>query len=99
MKKCLMLAVAGILAATTIASAANLEGQFSVSPVIGGYTYDDNQGRKSDVNLIYGARAGYNFTKSFGFEGLFDFVDSSFAGNDIHMYRYGGELLYHFFPD
>jgi OmpA-OmpF porin, OOP family len=100
MKKSLLLAVAGILASVTIVSAANLEGQFSVSPVIGGYTYDYNQGRKSDANMIYGARAGYNFTKSFGVEGLFDFVDSSSPnGNDITMYRYGGELLYHFFPE
>lgn len=99
MKKCLLLAVAGLLAATTIASAANREGQFSVSPVIGGYAYDDNQPRKDGANLIYGARAGYNFTKHFGVEGLFDYVDSSFAGKDINMYRYGGELLYHFLPD
>ena len=53
MKKFLLLAVAGILASVTIASAANLEGQFSVSPVIGGYTYDTNQPRKSDANMIY----------------------------------------------
>lgn len=99
MKKSLLLAVAGILAATTIASAANREGQFSVSPVIGGYAYDDNQYREFDANMIYGARAGYNFTKNFGFEALFDYVDSSFAGKDINMYRYGGELLYHFLPD
>ncbi|MDA8413119.1 MAG: OmpA family protein [Desulfobacteraceae bacterium] len=99
MKKSLLLALAVVLAGGTIASAANLAGQFSVSPVIGGYTYDNNQPRKSDANMIYGARAGYNFTNNFGFEALFDYVDSSFAGQDINMYRYGGELLYHFFPD
>jgi OOP family OmpA-OmpF porin len=50
--------------------------------------------------MIYGARAGYNLTKHFGVEALFDFVDSSSPnGSDINMYRYGGELLYHFFPD
>lgn len=100
MRKSLLLAVAGILAATTIASAANREGQFSVSPVIGGYTYDFEQPRKSRSTLIYGARAGYNFTKHFGIEALFDYVDSSTPNNgDIDMYRYGGEMLYHFFPD
>jgi len=100
MRKSILLAVAGILAVVTVASAANREGQFSVSPVIGGYTYDNNQGRKSDVNMIYGARAGYNLTKNFGIEGLFDYVNSSSpTGSDINMYRYGGELLYHFTPD
>ncbi|MBC8019155.1 MAG: outer membrane beta-barrel domain-containing protein [Verrucomicrobia bacterium] len=100
MKKTLLLVIAGIMAVASFASAANREGQFSVSPVIGGYTYDYNQGRKSDANMIYGARAGYNFTRHFGVEGLFDFVDSSSPnGNDITMYRYGGDLLYHFFPE
>jgi OmpA-OmpF porin, OOP family len=98
MKKSLLLAVAGILAGGTIATAANLEGQFSVSPVIGGYTYDT--GQHLDTSLIYGARAGYNFTKHLGVEALFDFVNTdSPTRKDIHMYRYGGELLYHFFPD
>jgi hypothetical protein len=40
MKKTVLLATAGFLAVASIASAANREGQFSVSPVIGGYTYD-----------------------------------------------------------
>lgn len=99
MKNCLLMAVAVILTGGALASAANREGQFSVSPVIGGYTYDDKQGRESDANLIYGVRAGYNLTKRIGFEGLFDYVDSSDRGNNIQMYRYGGEILYHLFPD
>ena len=98
MKKTVLLAAAGILAAASIASAANREGQFSISPVIGGYTYD--AGQNLDTSLTYGARAGYNFTKNFGVEALFDYVNTDSATRkDIAMYRYGGELLYHFFPD
>ena len=99
MKKCLLLAVAGILTCGTIASAANREGQFSISPVRGGYTFDGRQ--HLDTSLIYGLRAGYNFTKNFGVEALFDYVNTepTKATNGIDMYRYGGELLYHFFPD
>jgi OOP family OmpA-OmpF porin len=99
MKKSLLLAVVGVLAATTIASAANREGQFSVSPVIGGYTFDDKQ--HLDTNLIYGIRAGYNFTDNFGVEALFDYVntDSKNLKNNADMYRYGADLLYHFFPE
>lgn len=96
--------ISSILMACLIFSAAtafgaNREGQFSISPVIGGYTYDNNQYRKSDVNMIYGGRVGYNVTSNFGIEGLFDYVNSYFAGKDINMYRYGGELLYHFIPE
>lgn len=99
MKKCLLLAVAGILACGTIASAANREGQFSLSPVIGGYTYDGRQ--HLDTSLIYGLRGGYNFTKNFGVEALFDYVNTepTTSKTDVDMYRYGGELLYHFLPD
>jgi len=99
MKKSLLLAAAGILAVASLASAANREGQFSVSPVIGGYSYDGRQ--HLDTSLVYGLRAGYNFTKNFGVEALFDFVSTepTKSKNNVDMYRYGGELLYHFFPD
>jgi len=101
MNKLLLLMLAGLLlVSATIASAANLEGSFSVSPIIGGYTYDEDQGRRNDADLVYGIRAGYNFTKNFGIEGLFDYADSKGINSEhIKMYRYGGELLYHFFPD
>lgn len=73
MKKQLILMLAGsLLAITTAASADNREGAFSISPVVGGYLYDGKQ--HLDTNLIYGARAGYNFTKAFGVEALFDHV-------------------------
>ena len=87
-----------IFSAST-AFAANRAEQFSVSPVIGGYTFDGRQ--HLDTSLIYGLRGGYNFTKHFGIEALFDYVNTepTKAKNDVDMYRYGGELLYHFFPD
>lgn len=99
MKKALLLAAAGLLAVASLASAANKEGQFSVSPVIGGYTFEGKQ--HLDTSLIYGLRGGYNFTKNIGIEALFDYVntDPTKGSNDIDMYRFGGELLYHFFPD
>jgi OOP family OmpA-OmpF porin len=99
MKKLVLLAVAGMLSVASLASAANKEGQFSVSPVIGGYTFEGKQ--HLDTSLIYGLRGGYNYTKNFGVEALFDYVkaDSTRGGNDVSMYRYGAEMLYHFFPD
>src|SRR5450631_1412592 len=90
-----------LLTTTTIASAANREGAFSFTPVVGGYTYDGKQ--DMDNNLIYGLRAGYNFTKAIGIEALFDYVHNTDQQKGpikgISMQRYGGEALYHFFPD
>lgn len=100
MKKRLALVVLGSVATlATVASAGNREGAFSLSPVIGGYTYDGKQ--HLDTNLVYGARLGYNFTKAFGVEALFDYVNTESTKSDkkSDMYRYGGELLYHFMPD
>ncbi|QEM70110.1 outer membrane beta-barrel domain-containing protein [Geobacter sp. FeAm09] len=100
MRKRLALIVAGSIAAmATAASAGNKEGTFSLSPVIGGYTYDGVQ--HLETSPVYGARAGYNFTKAFGVEALFDYAhtEGTKSTKKYDMYRYGGELLYHFFPD
>jgi len=100
MKKTLALVAAGLITTlATVAWAGNREGAFSVSPVIGGYTYDGVQ--HLDTNPVYGLRLGYNFTKAFGVEALFDYAhtESTLTERKADMYRYGGELLYHFFPD
>lgn len=94
-----ILATAMILSAVT-AFAAVREGDFSISPVIGGYTYDGREHLKSTP--VYGLRAGYNFTKELGVEGLFDYASTDAkdgSKKDVSMYRFGGELLYHLWPD
>jgi len=87
-----------IIFTASAAFGANRAEQFSVSPVIGGYTFDGKQ--HLDTSLIYGARAGYNVTDNFGIEALIDYVNTepTKADNRIEMFRYGGELLYHFMP-
>jgi OOP family OmpA-OmpF porin len=109
MKRSITLLVAGmLLAMTTAATAANKEDTFSLSPVIGGITFAGTQ--HLQTNAVYGLRGGYNFTKAFGIEALFDYAHtkntrSGFEGfgrsygGDVDFFRYGGELLYHFMPD
>lgn len=97
--------LSGIMAAALIVSASASfgsikESQFSISPVIGGYTFDERQ--DLETTPVYGLRAGYNFTKRFGIEGLFDYANTELDNGgkgDVSMYRYGGELLYHMWPD
>lgn len=90
---------AGLLLLASTAFAGVQQGQFSLSTVVGGYTYEGQQHLGN--NLVFGGRAGYNITKQLGIEGLFDYVNPELTGGkkDISMYRYGGELLYHFMPD
>lgn len=100
-----LLVAGSLMAMATAASAANREGAFSVSPVISGMTFDGPQ--HLETAPVYGIRAGYNFTKALGIEALFDYANTettkgaaaSSHDSNIDYYRYGGELLYHFFPD
>jgi OOP family OmpA-OmpF porin len=97
-KMSIILATALAITATSAFGAVK-EGEFSVSPVIGGYTFDGKQHLETD--LVYGIRGGYNFTKNFGVEALFDyaFTESTKSKGKADLYRYGGDLLYHFVPD
>jgi len=99
MKKLSSILAACTIVAATAAFGANRSEQFSISPVIGGYTFDGRQ--HLDSSLIFGVRAGYNVTDNFGIEALFDYVNTepTRAKNRVDLYRYGGELLYHFMPD
>lgn len=101
-KRIALLVAASFLTMASVASAANKAGTVSITPVVGAYLFDGKQ--HLEANDMYGVRVGYNFTKAFGIEGLFDYShnnkSTSHAVNaGISMYRYGGELLYHFIPD
>lgn len=87
-----------VLTQYSVASAGNKGGTFSVSPVIGGVTFEGDT--KLEVSPLFGGRVGYNFTDSLGIEALFDFAETKFKDTDTarDYYRYGGELLYHFMP-
>ncbi len=82
-----------------VAKAANREGQFSLSPVIGGITFDGKQ--HLDTSPFYGIRGGYNFTDHFGVEALFDYARTEYTRGegDVDFYRYGAEMLYNFMPE
>jgi OOP family OmpA-OmpF porin len=101
MKKRMVCTLGAVLVVSvTTAFGAVKEGSFTVSPVVGGYLYENDQSK--DLALLLGARAGYNFTKTFGIEGVYNYVFDTKAvnnGPDFSSQRYGGQLLYHFFPD
>lgn len=95
---CALLALTLGVAAST-ASAAVKEGSFFVSPVVGGITYEGRQ--HLETSPVFGARAGYNFTKYLGAEALFDFTRtrSTLSSATRDLYRFGGEMFFNFTPD
>ena len=98
-KRLVVILAASLITMAATVSAAVREGEFSLTPVIGGYTFEGKQ--HVETNPVYGIRAGYTLTKNLGVEGLFDYVASrsTQGAGDVNLYRYGGEVLYHFIPD
>lgn len=103
MKNILKGIVPGLLLATLVTPgfAENRQGAVTVSPFVGGYYLDHDQHEEN--RPIFGVRAGYNFTKHWGAEGMFGYslteTKQEYNSRETDLYRYGAEVLYHFMPD
>ena len=88
-----------VIAAVSSGFAQIRPGAFSVSPVIGGYLFENNQDFEN--RLVYGLRLGYDITKHVGVEAAFDYVNTNYKPLDVttNFYNYRLEGLYHFLPD
>ncbi len=103
MKKAFSLAAALVLAFVT-ASPASAEvrgGALTISPFVGGYTFDGVQHLKTSV--ASGVKLGYNLTGHWGVEGQFTYAPlrSTLAGNSAKgdLFSLRGDMLYHFMPE
>ena len=88
-------------------------GSFEFSPFVGFNWFENTQ--NLDDNWVYGARLGYNFTKHFGLEAALEYIntnvdDASILGgtregrfgspaDDVELYAYHLDALYHFMPE
>ena len=88
-----------LLLLTVPVRAAERQGAVSISPYIGGYSFEGAQ--HALTRPVYGLRMGYNMTRHLGVEGVLDFVasESTRTGDDFHNYSYHLDLLYNFMPD
>ncbi|QWV96335.1 OmpA family protein [Geomonas nitrogeniifigens] len=79
--------------------ASNRVGTFSISPVVGGVSFDGEQ--HLETAPVFGLRAGYNFTRNLEAEALFDYskTRSTLTDNNTDFLRYGADLLWNFRPD
>lgn len=83
-----------------------------LSPFLGYHFFEKDQNLEND--LVFGGRAGYNFTNRFGIEGAVEFINTNvddnaqtfstegqFASpiNDVKIASYHLDLLYHFMPE
>ncbi|RJR15504.1 MAG: outer membrane beta-barrel domain-containing protein [Nitrospiraceae bacterium] len=78
--------------------AENRQGAITLSPHLGGYIFEGNQGINSDP--VYGLGIGVNLTERLAIEGVFDWIDTDSKSADrrpyvkTSLYRLDG--LYHF---
>jgi len=78
--------------------AENRQGAITLSPHLGGYIFEGNQGISNDP--VYGFGFGVNLTERLALEGVFDWVDTDSKSSDrkpyvkTSVYRLDG--LYHF---
>uniref|UniRef100_C6E2V6 OmpA/MotB domain protein n=1 Tax=Geobacter sp. (strain M21) TaxID=443144 RepID=C6E2V6_GEOSM len=94
-----MLTCAAVLAMATSAVAGEREGAFSISPFLGGYTFDGDQHLKTAP--VYGLRLGYDLTKNWGVEAVADYLatEGTHNGRSVNALSYRLDVLYNFLPD
>ena len=90
-----------LLSLATPSFAENRAGAVTLSPFVGGYTFDCYQ--NLDTDWYFGTRAGYNFTEHWGAEGFLGYVPTEcdscgYNGRDVDVFRYGMDFMYHFMP-
>ena len=100
MKKIHFVLAAMLLVALSTPALAQIQpGSYSLSPFVGGFLFEGDQNLKHKP--AYGLRFGYDFTKNWGAELVFDYVRTKYTIRDLNtnVYNYRLEGLYHFMPD
>ncbi|MBJ6749092.1 OmpA family protein [Geomonas anaerohicana] len=102
-KKVLFLLAPALLLGVHTAARAEVKAEsFSLSPYIGGYTFIGKD--RLETMPVYGLRAGYNLSRHFGLEAVFDYVNTegkknSGIGDGVDVYNYHLDALFHLMPE
>jgi len=75
-------------------------GAVSLSPFVGGYTFDGAE--SLETRPVVGVRIGYDFSKNFGLEGTLSYVPTRFTRlvpGTVNVFNYRLEGVYNFMPE
>ena len=100
MKKMIVaLLVTLLMSLSSIACAGERQGAISISPYIGGYTFDGVQ--QLETAPEFGLRLGYDLTKNWGIEAAGAYLATTATQSDrsSNAINYHLDLLYNFMPD
>jgi len=91
--------VSAVLGLSGLAQAGERAGAVSLSPFVGGYHFDENQGLREN-RLVYGLRLGYDLTDNWETELVGDYVRAeTFATKqDNSVWSFRLDMLYNFMP-
>jgi OOP family OmpA-OmpF porin len=97
--------IIGMLTALMFAFAApcfagERQGAITLSPYIGGYTFDGVE--QLETRPVFGLRLGYDITKNWGAEAIFDYVPGHLtrgSRDSVKVFNYRLEGVYNFMPD
>jgi OOP family OmpA-OmpF porin len=100
MKKMLGFILLAVLAWSSLAQAGERAGALSLSPYVGGYSFDEEQSNLRRNRMVYGIRLGYDWTDSLATELVGNYIRSeSVPGNADHsVWNYRLDMLYNFMP-
>lgn len=95
----LMLTIAVLCITAAPVVAGEREGAFSISPFVGGYTFDGVQ--HLETAPVFGLRLGYDLTKNWGVEAVGDYLatEGTRSKTSINSLSYRLDILYNFMAD
>lgn len=98
-KRLLILSIAALCITAAPVVAGERGGAFSISPFVGGYSFDGVQ--HLETAPVFGLRIGYDLTKNWGVEAVGSYLetDGTHSGRSVNALSYGVDILYNFMPD
>jgi len=89
-----------LMAVSTAVRAEITPGVYSLTPYVGGYLFEGNEGLKNTYTV--GLRLGLNLTENLGMESFFSLTPTEIdyeGGDNVRMWSYGIEGVYNFMPE
>ena len=90
---CIALLIAGT------AFGAEKSGQFSISPMVGSYTFGNIFQPYSRTSIVNEIKASYNLTDYIALEPNFAYTQTMRKNKNLSLFKYGGDVLVHLLPN
>jgi len=87
-----------VMLITGTAFGAEKNGQFSISPMVGSYSFGNISKSRSTTTLVNEIKASYNLTDYIGLESNFAYAQTRRNNNHQSFFKYGADVLFNLMP-